>query len=432
MPVFRPGFRRRAIAWSRVFISALLWGLSGNAAIAAADSAIAALTLAEVQRLALVEQPALLADAANVRALREQSVAAGQLPDPQLLTGITQLPVDGGEALSLRDDDFTALSVGISQEFPRAAKRELRSTALEQQATGAQLALTDLGQRVRLEAGRAYLEVAAADQGAQILERLSIEALRQRDVAGIDVVAGRGAQPELLAAQVEAALVTDRGRSLRQREQAGRAALARWIGAAADRPVEGSLPVFPPPPALGQLLDGLPGHPSLAAPATTAALAATELRLATAERKPDWRLEVRYDHRLEFPDLVTLMVGIDLPLFAGNRQDRSSAAALERLSAATAQRDDRLREATATVTAAYREWQAGTERLRYYDEALLPPGTARVEAALAAYRAGRGSLSPLLEARRSLIETELMRLDLATQVVRDRMQLQYFEAEEGQ
>ncbi|MSR10124.1 MAG: TolC family protein [Gammaproteobacteria bacterium] len=427
-----PVFWRHAIACSRVFISALLWGLSGSSAVAAGDSPTVALTLVEVYSLALAEQPALLAEAANVRALREESVAAGQLPDPQLLTGITQLPVNGGEALSLRDDDFTALSVGISQEFPRAAKRQLRATVLEQQATGAQLALTDLGQRVRLEAGRAYLEVAAADQGAQILERLSTEALRQRDVAGIDLVAGRGAQPELLAAQVEAALVTDRGRALRQREQAGRAALARWIGAAADRPVEGSLPVFPPPPALGRLLEGLPGHPSLAAPATTAALAATELRLATAERKPDWRLEVRYDHRLEFSDLVTLMVGIDLPLFAGNRQDRSSAAALERLSAATAQRDDRLREATATVTAAYREWQAGTERLRYYDEALLPPSTARVEAALAAYRAGRGSLSALLEARRSLIETELMRLDLATQVVRDRMQLQYFEAEAGQ
>ena len=140
-------------------------------------------------------------------------------------------------------------------------------------------------------------------------------------------------------------------------------------------------------------------------------------------------MEVRYDHRLEFPDLVTLMVGVDLPLFAGNRQDRSSAAALERLSAATAQRDDRLREATATVTAAYREWQAGTERLRYYDDALLPPGMGRVEASLAAYRAGRGSLSALLEARRSLLETELMRLDLATQVVRDRLQLQYFARE---
>jgi outer membrane protein TolC len=404
-------------------------GVLLSGAVAAADTAV--LTLPEVQSLALTGQPALLAEAANVRAFRAQSVAAGQLPDPQLLAGITQLPVNGGEAGSLRDDDFTALSVGVSQEFPRAAKRALRAAALEQQATGAQLAASGLEQRVRLEAGRAYLDIVAAVHGAELLERLSTEAARQQDVAGIDLVAGRGAQPEVLAAVVEAALVADRGRALRQREQAARAGLARWIGAAADRPVRGTLPVLAAPPALGELLDRLPGHPALAAPATTAALAATELRLATAERKPDWRMEVRYDHRLEFPDLVTLMVGVDLPLFAGNRQDRVSAAALERLSAATAQRDDRLREATATVTAAYRDWQAGTERLRYYDDALLPPGVGRVEAALAAYRAGRGDLSELLEARRSLLETELMRNDLATQVARDRLQLQYFEVETG-
>ncbi len=417
-----PVFQRRADARSCVLISVLLSGTVG-----AADTAV--LTLPEAQSLALIAQPALLAEAANVRAFREQSVAAGQLPDPQLLGGITQLPVNGGETGSLRDDDFTALSVGISQEFPRAAKRELRATTLQQQATGAQLALAGLEQRVRLEAGRAYLEVVAAVHGAELLARLSTEAVRQQDVAGIDLVAGRGGQPEVQAAVVEAALVADRGRAFRQREQAGRAGLARWIGVAADRPVEGTLPVLPAPPALGQLLDSLPGHPALAAPATAAALAATELRLAKADRKPDWRLEVRYDHRLEFPDLVTLMVGVDLPLFAGNRQDRASAAALERLSAASAQRDDRLREATATVTAAYRDWQAGTERLRYYDDALLPPGAERVEATLAAYRAGRGALSELLEARRSLLETELMRFDLATQVARDRLELQYFEVE---
>ena len=421
-----PAFQRRASAPSCAFLGALLASAIGTA-VAAADTAV--LTLPEVQSLALIAQPALLADAANVRAFREQSVAAGQLPDPQLLGGITQLPVNGGEAGSLRDDDFTALSVGVSQEFPRAAKRALRAAVLEQQATGAQLAITELEQRIRLEAGRAYLDIVAAVHGAELLERLSTEAVRQRDVTGIDFVAGRGAQPEVLAAVVEVALVADRSRAFRQREQASRAGLARWIGVAADRPVESVLPVLPAPPALGQLLDGLPGHPSLAAPATTAALAATELRLATAERKPDWRLEVRYDHRLEFPDLVTLMVGVDLPLFAGNRQDRASAAALERLSAATAQRDDRLREATAMVTAAYRDWQAGTQRLRYYDEALLPPGAGRVESALAAYRAGRGSLAAVLEARRSLLETELMRVDLATQVARDRLQLQYFERE---
>ena len=53
----------------------------------------------------------------------------------------------------------------------------------------------------------------------------------------------------------------------------------------------------------------------------------------------------------------------------------------------------------------------------------------RVDAALASYSAGRGPLSAVLEARRTLLETRLMRLELAADVLRHRLQLQYFEME---
>ncbi|MEO8443471.1 MAG: TolC family protein [Gammaproteobacteria bacterium] len=402
--------------------------LSALSFVALADPTDLRLTLAEVDRLALSDQPILASGAANIRALRDQSLAAAQLPDPRLIAGVMQMPVNGGEALSFRDDDFTALSVGVAQEFPRAAKRRLRAAALDQEADGTRLALTELERRIQLNAGSAYLDVVAAAAGAQILERLTAEAERQQAAANINFVAGRSGQPELLAATVDAALTADRGRALRQREQAGRAALARWIGPAAERQVDASLdlPVAPP---LAGLLDELPRHPWLAAPATKEKLAATDLQLARAALKPDWRMEIRYDHRLEFPDLVTVMVGIDLPLFPGNRQNRSSAAANARLSAASTEREDRLREATASLMGAYREWQAGRGRLVYYDESVLPPARDRVEATLLAYRSGSGALAGFLDARRSLMEAELMRLDLYVQVARARLQIRYFDTE---
>lgn len=424
-----PAFQRRAIAWPGLFVSfvAFLW--AGQPATAIADVASTPLTLREVQRLALEEQPALWAEAATIRALREQSVAAAQLPDPRLIAGVMQIPATGDERLSLRDDNFAALSVGIAQEFPRAEKRRLQAAALEQQATGAELELTDLERQIERAAGWAWLDVAGAASGARILEDLAREAAHQRETAEIDLVAGSGSQADLLASTVDTALTVDRARALRQREEASRAVLARWIGPAADRPVGLPLPELPAPPALGQLLDALPQHPWLATPATKETLAATELRLADAALKPDWRIEVRYDHRLEFADLMTVMVGVDLPFFAGNRQDRSSSAARARLSAATGERDDRLREATSILTAAYRDWQAGTQRLAYYDEAVMPPARGRVNAALSDYRAGRGSLAAFLDARRSLLEAGLLRLDLAVQVARDRLQIEYFAQE---
>lgn len=424
-----PVFHRCASAWPVIVVGVVLSASLGEPALGETASGSAPLTLEEVQRLVLDGQPALLAEAASGRAFQAEAIAAGQLPDPQLIAGISQVPVEGSESLSLRDDDFTALSVGLAQEFPRAEKRELRAALMAGRAEGSAQALAGLARRLRLESGRAYLEVVAAAEGARLIEASEAEALRQRDAAGIDLVAGRNDQSQLLAATVEAAVAADRARAFRQRELTGRAVLARWIGPAAEGPVDPAVPVLPGPPALGVLLDSLSAHPDVARPATDATVAATELRLARAALKPDWRMEVRYDHRLEYPDLVTLMVGVDLPVFPADRQDRSSAAALQRLSAAGAERDDRLREATATVTAAYRQWVAGRERLGRFDESLLPPGAARVDAALASYRAGHGSLSAVLEARRSLLDTHLMRLELAIDAARQRLQLQYFEME---
>lgn len=419
-------------AWHKALICLLLAAI-GPAIPAFSAAGTGLLTLAEVQQLALLEQPALVAGEANVHALRDEAVVAGQLPDPQLIAGINQLPVNEGEAFSLRDDDFTALSVGISQEFPRAAKRQLRAIALEQQAKAAEVGLTAVERRVKLRAALAYLDVASAAQAAVLLDRLGAEAETQLAVRGIAVVSGQGSQSEQLAAGVEAEVLADRGRALRQRELAGRAELARWIGPiSADRPIPEGVPALPDPPPLSELLAQLPQHPQLAAPEVAVRIATTQAQLAGLGTRPDWRVELRYDHRLEFPDLVTLMVGVDLPLLPGNRQDRSSSAARARLTAGEAELDDHLREATATLTRAYRQWQAGTDRLRRYEDSLLPQSHAQVQSALAAYRSAKTPLTAVLDARRGLLDVELMRLDLAVDVARDRLQIQYFEAEDGQ
>lgn len=422
-------FRRCAVAWPEVVARFLLLGLvSVVLPTGAGESGV--LTLAEAQRLALVEQPALAIGSAKVRALRDDSVAAAQLPDPQLIAGVWQLPVEDSEAFSLREDDFTALSIGFSQEFPRAAKRQLRAAALEQQAKAGELGLAAAEREVQLQTGFAYLDVAAAAQGAWVLDQLTAEADKQKSVRGIALVAGHGNQADQLAAAVEAEVLADRGRALRQRELAGRAQLARWIGAtAADRPLPDDLPALPAPPPLNTLLAKLADHPQLAGPAATVRIAQTEAQLAGLATSPDWRVEVRYDHRLEFPDLVTIMVGVDLPFFTGDRQDRSSSAARARVVAETAEQDDQLREATAKVTSAYRQWQSGSDRLGRYDDRLLPQSRSRVQSALAVYQSGQGTLTMVLDARRSLLDVELMRLDLAVDVARERLRLQYFEPE---
>jgi outer membrane protein, heavy metal efflux system len=395
-------------------IAVLLLGLVGSTSAAVTETPLPEqLTLPESIRIALDEQPALAVESATVRALRHDAIAERQLPDPQLLGGVTQLPVNGDAAFNLRGDDFTALSIGVMQEFPRASKRELLAAGLEQQAVAREHALNAV--------------VLGAGLAAQLTDALAAEAQRQREIAGIELANGRMSQQEVLAAAIEVEALADRSRAWRQREQVARASLSRWIGAAADRPLPPVPPSLAEPPPLEVLLTGLDGHPLLAQSDATSRVAVTDLKLAEAGSRPDWRVELRYDRRAEFADLVTLMVGVDLPLFTAERQDRSAAAAGQRLVAARARSDQSRRELSASLMASWRNWESGRERLRRYDDALLPAGRKRVDAALAAYRSAQGTLTAILAARRELLEFELMRLGLSLEVLRERIALQYFE-----
>ncbi|MDB5975237.1 MAG: hypothetical protein JWR07_1997, partial [Nevskia sp.] len=86
----------------------------------------APLSIADAAALALTDQPILSGREASIDAEEQLAVSAAQLPDPRLIAGIKDLPVDRGEAFSVRDDNFTMFSVGISQDFPRGDKRRLK------------------------------------------------------------------------------------------------------------------------------------------------------------------------------------------------------------------------------------------------------------------------------------------------------------------
>jgi len=62
------------------------------------------LSLDEASGLSLVDQPILTGREAVISADERQAVAAAQLPDPKLTSGLKELPIDTGEAFSVRRD----------------------------------------------------------------------------------------------------------------------------------------------------------------------------------------------------------------------------------------------------------------------------------------------------------------------------------------
>jgi outer membrane protein, heavy metal efflux system len=97
--------------------------------------------------------------------------------------------------------------------------------------------------------------------------------------------------------------------------------------------------------------------------------------------------------------MVMFEVGIGLPLFTRNRQDRGVAAREAEYQAALDTREDLRRQQAAQVRGAFAQWQGLQRQAALYENRLLPLARDRSATALAVYRAG-GELRPWLDARR--------------------------------
>lgn len=405
MPVSSKTQHRPSLASARLMVVALAFALPH---LALAQSA-PPLALAEALRLALTESPRLAAQGHAVEAARAAVGPAGQLPDPKLVLGVDNLPVEGPDRYSLTRDFMTMRRLGVMQDFPRAEKRRLQTERAQAEADKAGASLAALSASVRGEVAVAWLDAYAAQAQLRILGELVPEAALLHDAAQAQFAGGKGAATDVIAAKSAEVAVQDRLSEARRDAARARAALARWIGPAADRPLA-------PPPDLTtlalppeRLLAGLEHHPELSPYGPQEALAKADVGLAEAASKPDWSLEVAYQQRGEaYANMLSVAVRIDLPLWAGQRQEPLVLARQQQLEQVRAEREDARRMHEAALRAEIAAWESARERLARLTGELLPLARARSTAALAAYRGGRGPLDAVLAARTNEIETRLM------------------------
>ncbi|MDA8086019.1 MAG: TolC family protein, partial [Nitrospiraceae bacterium] len=89
------------------------------------------LSLSALLKEAREKNPGLSAVKYKYRAALARVPQAGALPDPMLMTGIQNLPVNSFE---FDEDMMTSKMIGISQTFPFFGKRALREKAASEEA----------------------------------------------------------------------------------------------------------------------------------------------------------------------------------------------------------------------------------------------------------------------------------------------------------
>ena len=384
------------------------------------------LSLPDAIDLATQNQPLLqsLDDAAA--SAREAAVAEGQLPDPRLKLGIINLPVTTRDALSFSRDDQTALNVGFSQEMIPLKKRELASSKLRAMADEFHSEQIASARSIERDVALAWLDVYEAQRKSELYQRTVDEMMAERKVLAAGISSGGAKTSEVLRMDTEISMTNEKRIFAVRDERKARAALARWIGQAALRPLSAELPVMKSSFNTTTSAAELEKHPLLQNAHQTEKVAQLDVDSAQANLERNWGWEVGYGKRFaDRSDMLSVQVSIDLQLDRANRQDRRTAEKLVLVEKAHKLTEDKKRELSADLEDALADAQAAEARENIHLNSLIPNANARLTIAQAGYAAGKNSLTEVWEARRDIIEVELDHWTILTDKQRATVKIGY-------
>jgi outer membrane protein TolC len=254
----------------------------------------------------------------------------------------------------------------------------------------------------------AWLEVHFAERVQAALERLARQLQLHSETASAAVARGRQSAAEALMVRLAFEQANDRLIEQERMVARSRIMLASFIGDEAKRSLGEPPEMSRFARAREHLVERLAEHPQLQFLDRKEGLARAEVELARSTRRTDWMLEVTYGQRRPYyENMLSVMVAFDLPWQTERRQDRDIASKLAEVEQARAMREDTLRMHTAEVRGWLADFDAAQRRIERFERVLLPLARDRRSAALAAYQGGRGELGSVLEAERTVTETDL-------------------------
>ncbi|TCV89053.1 TolC family protein [Sulfurirhabdus autotrophica] len=367
----------------------------------------------------------------NVAAAKSLRAAAGELPDPKLKIGINNLPISGTNAWGLTQEPMTMQMIGLMQEVPNSDRREGARQLADANITRADTELQIERLAVKRDTASAWLKVYFLQQKQKLLDELDKENLLLSVAVKARFSAGQGKSTDTLLPRQEAATLADRRDDLERDLAKARAALSRWVGTASREPLTGAPPTFAMPEE--NIRHGLQHHPDLAIFNTMENGARAEVAMAQASKKPDWGVELAYQRRGQtYGDMISLQFSMDLPIFSKTRQDPKIAATQKELERITAERETMLRQHTEELEALIAESTTLSRQIERMDREWLPLRGQKVELTTIGYRAGQEPLISVLDARTSLIDTRMKRIDLEARQAEIDTKLRYLTTEKQQ
>ena len=401
------------------------WGANTRRRTAALAAALivttpahaSSLTFDAAIALAHANAPSLRAKSLGADASRAARQAAGALPDPKLSVGVENFPISGPLAYKPSRDNFSGVRVGLSQDIPNLAKRRAQRTRADADIAVASADAVMEERTVAVETGVAWITMAYAQRRLTALDRVRTSLANFIRTTPASVAAGSARPAQTVAGKLALAALDDRRDELVAALSTARANLGRWTGDN-DPIAAGRVPEFKiDRVALGQALDANP----VIAPLTARLVQArADVRLAQADRHPDFGVDVSYLRRdPRFGDYVSGGVSIGLPLFQKHRQQPLIAARQADAAQRLAEQEATRRELAAKLQAALADHDMHHAQWMRSREMLEPLARQRVDLETASYAAGRANLVDVADAETALVNVALTTLDREALVMID-------------
>ncbi|WP_374955521.1 TolC family protein [Vibrio chagasii] len=376
---------------------------------------------------------------AQSQAMRDTGVASATLMDPKLKVGFGGLPVD---SFQFDEDPMTNISVGLMQQFERGNTLDLQQKKASQQADGLALQVEARELTVANSMTQLWLELGYQQVAEGVMRENRRLLVELENYVQTNYSIGKSEAQDLLNAQLQVSKLDEKLQANQQVQRRLISQLSEWLGSdwlgtqaissqtldsqgtlkatnQIDRSVlENKLATNLDSTKHYQLLME---HPLVKITDATISSNQTQVELAEQAYTPQFGVEVMYAHRQAnnmagepASDLVSAYLTVDIPLFTGNRQDKTLSAAQHQVGAAKSQKDTLLAQMNAQVNALLVDKANLTQRLERYQSSLLPQASARIRAVERGYQNNTAQFNDVISATADELALKLEQQRLIT------------------
>jgi cobalt-zinc-cadmium efflux system outer membrane protein len=346
-------------------------------------------------------------------AASQRIAPAEALDDPVLEAGVVNAPL----ASSPFDrEDMTRKQIGLYQRQPFPGKRGLRKEIAAEDAQSVGYGYQETVNRVVRDIKVAYLNLGLTLEVTRLAEKNKLILEEFLHLAEDHYGVGRGNQADVLKAQTQVSRIMDELLRLARERPSAEAELIRALGRNANI----APPVAPPPQLREVSLNleilreaALAQRPQLLALQSIVARNEKALELARKNYYPDFDVRMSYGQRNNMldgtsrPDLASLTVAVNLPVWRGNKLAPREAESLAMRGQALSLYQVQRNEVSARLSQQVAMAEQNLKSARLYQTAILPQARLTVESALAAYRVNRVDFLTLLDSRMTVFNYEI-------------------------